>query len=134
MSRADDSPLSAAELEHFRRILTKRLLQLQARVVRDLHDEMEAPLEDDQARADSLDEATRLDLENSRLRMDERSAALAQAIDLAIGRITRGDYGICVECERPIERERLELVPWTLRCAADQEALESERHAHPPTL
>src|SRR5260370_6119708 len=66
--------------------------------------------------------------------MDEREAALARAMEEALDRIDRGDYGICVDCQRPIEIERLEVVPWAIRCAADQEAFEKQRQMLPPTL
>jgi DnaK suppressor protein len=44
----------------------------------------------------------------------------------ALERIDQGTYGICVDCKRPIERERLEAVPWAVRCVADQERFERE--------
>ncbi len=39
----------------------------------------------------------------------------------ALQRIENGTYGICVDCGRPIERARLEAVPWTPYCLVDQE-------------
>jgi len=43
------------------------------------------------------------------------------AIDAALRRIEDGTYGKCVDCGRPIEPARLEAVPWTPYCRADQE-------------
>jgi DnaK suppressor protein len=39
-----------------------------------------------------------------------------QAIDAALGRLTRGAYGICGDCGDPIELVRLEALPFTTTC------------------
>jgi DnaK suppressor protein len=39
----------------------------------------------------------------------------------ALRRIDDGSYGICIDCDRPIEPARLEAVPWTPYCLADQQ-------------
>ena len=43
-------------------------------------------------------------------------AARLEKIDEAIKRIDEGSYGICVECEKPIPKKRLEFLPFALRC------------------
>jgi len=42
---------------------------------------------------------------------------ILRAIDNALKRIEEGTYGICEVCGGPIEKERLELLPWTTLCA-----------------
>jgi len=59
--------------------------------------------------ADSYDEETRL----RELDQDRRWLA---AIRDALRRETQGIYGLCVECEQPIERNRLDAVPWARHC------------------
>ena len=39
-------------------------------------------------------------------------------LDLALERIEKGDYGICVSCGEPIDRERLKAVPHARLCLA----------------
>jgi len=39
----------------------------------------------------------------------------------ALQRIEDGSFGNCTDCGRPIEPARLEAVPWTPYCRADQE-------------
>jgi DnaK suppressor protein len=46
-------------------------------------------------------------------------------VDAALKRMERGTYGICIECGQPIERERLEAIPWAERCIRDQERFEA---------
>jgi DnaK suppressor protein len=51
------------------------------------------------------------------------SETLEQVND-ALGRIERGSYGKCGTCGKAIEPARLEAIPWTPYCKADQERLE----------
>lgn len=44
----------------------------------------------------------------------------------AITRVNEGTYGECIDCGRPIEPARLEAVPWTPYCLADQEKHDRE--------
>lgn len=37
-------------------------------------------------------------------------------LDQALERIENGVYGICTDCKQPISKERLEAVPYALKC------------------
>lgn len=43
-------------------------------------------------------------------------AATLEKIDAAIRRIDDGSYGICLDCEKPIPKKRLEFLPFAQRC------------------
>ncbi|HWD91869.1 MAG TPA: TraR/DksA C4-type zinc finger protein [Verrucomicrobiae bacterium] len=47
-------------------------------------------------------------------------------IDEALMRIQRGTYGVCEITGKPIERERLEAIPWTRFSAAAEKELEKD--------
>jgi len=47
-----------------------------------------------------------------------------QQIREALNRITDKTYGICTNCENPIQPKRLEAVPWTGFCVQCQDLLE----------
>jgi RNA polymerase-binding transcription factor DksA len=47
-------------------------------------------------------------------------------IDEALDRIQNGKYGICELTGKPIERERLDAIPWTRFCAAAEKQLEND--------
>lgn len=47
-------------------------------------------------------------------------------VDQALDRIRAGKYGICELTGKPIERERLEAVPWTRFCTLAEKQLEAE--------
>jgi RNA polymerase-binding protein DksA len=52
-----------------------------------------------------------------------------QAIDAALERINRGDYGICDGCGMPIATQRLQLVPEAIMCMDCKRAAEEEATA-----
>src|SRR6188474_325247 len=54
-----------------------------------------------------------------------------QLVDEALGRIQKGDFGVCQECAKPIGEKRLQAVPWTPLCIACQEKLEQEESRLP---
>lgn len=45
-------------------------------------------------------------------------AAQLEDVEGAIQRIDRGKYGLCEDCEKPIPRSRLEVLPFARRCLA----------------
>jgi RNA polymerase-binding protein DksA len=48
--------------------------------------------------------------------LEENSEELLAKIDAALQRIEDGTYGICTNCGREIQRERLEATPWAELC------------------
>jgi DnaK suppressor protein len=40
-------------------------------------------------------------------------------VERALAKIDEGTYGACDVCEGPIGEERLEAIPWAVRCIAD---------------
>lgn len=73
--------------------------------------------------ADAATDVTMAEYDQTVLRTIEEEL---HEIALALRRLEQGTYGICVDCGRPIERERLEAVPWAARCLVDQERFERE--------
>jgi DnaK suppressor protein len=51
----------------------------------------------------------------------ESEEELLRKIDVALLRIRDGAYGICDECKKPINPERLEYLPWATLCIKCQE-------------
>jgi DnaK suppressor protein len=46
----------------------------------------------------------------------EREQQHLSQIQLALGRIEAGTFGLCQTCGKPIAPERLEVLPWALDC------------------
>jgi len=79
------------------------------------------------AHGDSLDVATSAGDREITFMLKSRELDELRAIEDAIQRIDSDDYGICANCEDPIELKRLEAIPWARFCRACQEELESRR-------
>ena len=45
-------------------------------------------------------------------------------VQAALRRDHAGDFGLCVECQQPVQKKRLEAVPWALLCMECQELQE----------
>jgi RNA polymerase-binding protein DksA len=54
----------------------------------------------------------------------DRSYDLQVQVDEAMGRLARGEYGLCMDCGAPIGMQRLRVLPFALRCLRCQERSE----------
>lgn len=54
-----------------------------------------------------------------------RTATALHEIESALGRIDAGDYGLCIDCDEPIDLRRLQAHPAALRCARCQQRAEA---------
>ena len=73
---------------------------------------------------DSADKASAVAQESIDYAEAERDNRELNEIEAAIGRLERGDYGVCMDCEQAIPFTRLRANPAALRCADCQEVLE----------
>lgn len=53
-------------------------------------------------------------------------------VEAALQRIATGTFGICINCNEPIARERLEAYPTAKRCLKCQRAYERSKGIPPP--
>ncbi len=60
------------------------------------------------------------------------AAQTLKEVDAALQRIVTGEYGLCIDCGKPIEPKRLEAVPWTPFCLQDQEKHDAQGAAATP--
>lgn len=70
----------------------------------------------DRVGRDSLDESTDEAMYATKLRLHDREKFLLIKIDAALGRMERGEFGMCEDCEEPIGVERLKARPVTTLC------------------
>jgi len=80
----------------------------------------------DQHEADQGTETHELELDETTLLILE---AELENVQLARQRLEEGLYGICVDCGKEIQPERLEAVPEAIRCIEDQRRYEGELRA-----
>ncbi len=57
----------------------------------------------------------------TRIRLRQTDGKLLRAIDDALARILREEFGICADCGELISKARLEAVPWTRHCKMCEE-------------
>ena len=76
---------------------------------------------------DSGDEALSLSLERLKNSLEKTEIDELNQIDEALNKISKGDYGICIDCAQPISNKRLESFPYAARCIICQEAAEERR-------
>lgn len=68
---------------------------------------------DDSKGGDEGDQTMRALAESEFLSMHQRLRSQLMEIEMALGRIESGLYGVCEETEEPIEVDRLLAIPWT---------------------
>ena len=76
---------------------------------------------------DPIDEVTSAEGKAVAFEESSREWQTLRQVRDALQRIENSTYGKCMECGRPIEPARLEAVPWTPYCRADQEKYDRER-------
>jgi len=60
------------------------------------------------------------------LRLNSLDYHQLRLVDEALDRLGTGDYGICLECERPIAPKRLRALSWARYCVECQETMAAE--------
>jgi DnaK suppressor protein len=76
-------------------------------------------------RGDPIDMAAHETVAATQFRVHHTDGKLLRAIEGALMRIQREDFGICTECGQSISKPRLEAVPWTKLCRDCKEQRDS---------
>jgi DnaK suppressor protein len=106
------------DIEYFRqRLLAKEqeLLDLIARFENEARGLPSGEVED------FADQATSIELKTVALEESALVAETLRQVRDALRRIDEGTFGKCIDCGRPIEPARLEAIPWTPYCLADEQ-------------
>ncbi|MFQ5763544.1 MAG: TraR/DksA family transcriptional regulator [Rhodospirillales bacterium] len=111
-------------LARYRRLLEKRRDELMAShdKNKDLRNETEKETHADMA--DMAASAYTREFLYSLSNSDRQNLMLVEA---ALERIEEKDYGLCIECEEKIGKERLDALPWARYCVNCQELVETGR-------
>lgn len=104
--------LSGQDLLKFKRMFEQQRTDLSTQPALPGADEAMAPA----PVADELDQS-RLELERAlQWRLQARESKYLQKVQAALERIANGTFGLCADCEEPIELRRLEARPTTTSC------------------
>jgi DnaK suppressor protein len=113
-----EQPLSPNEIQVYDRRLRSLLETLHV----ETEDELDTLSTFADQRGDSGDEAAEEAALDPELTVQEVADEQQVLVERALERIAAGTYGRCVTCGRPIERERLDVVPEASECAEDARA------------
>jgi DnaK suppressor protein len=110
---AESEPYMSKSLEEVRRDLAwmREQLDLRLRRIRNDVGHRFQPLS-----ADAGERAQETENDEVLQRLEQGTTDLIGQYQHAIERIDQGRYGICEDCELPIETERLEALPQATRC------------------
>ena len=115
--------LTKAQVEEFRTILNEKRARLLHEAKRTLDHEM---VIDSDERMDEVDQASSEYMQAFSFRLRGRERFLMDKIDHALRKIEEHTYGICEECEEPIQVKRLQARPEAQLCIQCKEAQEKE--------
>jgi RNA polymerase-binding transcription factor DksA len=90
--------------------LESRLAELKGRLT-EIEEELDEP-----ASRDAEERAVEREDDEVLERLGLAGQKEVRAIELALQRIERGDYGVCDTCGAEITDERLEILPYTVKC------------------
>jgi DnaK suppressor protein len=114
--------MKAKDLAYFKDLLIKQRAEILNKT--DAFKE-ESKVEKD-TQGDEGDQAvTELTLTLS-LRLHERHAQLLQKVDRTLGKIEEGSFGLCEQCEEPLNINRLKARPVATLCVACKEEQENQ--------
>lgn len=110
------------KVESFRKVLFERRENL----ARDLRQATQNFIADDEAYADSVDQASAEADKTLAMQMKNRERDMLWQIDEALRRIDSGSFGECERCDESISEARIKAFPLTTLCIDCKAELESE--------
>jgi|SRR5579862_182020 len=116
------------DTSRYKRMLLDKERDLEAEIG-GLESQVRAAPED--TRGDEADQAVSSEQRDMAAQQHEVVIATLKQVRAALQRIEDGTFGTCVNCGRPIEKARLDAIPWTPYCLEDQEAEASSDNRSP---
>jgi DnaK suppressor protein len=110
------------KLEHYRKVLETRRLNLRESVARSEEDGRAAQMTD--SAQDIADRAASSYQKEFLFARSNSDRQFLQMVERALSNISEGTYGECEQCGNEINERRLEAVPWARHCIACQEKQE----------
>jgi len=110
------------KVEHYRKLLEARRLNLRASVARTEEDGRAA--QDTDSAQDIADRASGSYQKEFLFARSNNDRQFLQMVEHALSNITEGSYGECEQCGNEINERRLDAVPWARHCIACQEKQE----------
>jgi DnaK suppressor protein len=119
---------TAMDLQRYRQRLLRLKESLAARTGRDITSGREQLID---TAADAGDASVADESESEDFTEAELDATILQQVEEALRRLEDGTYGQCIVDGGPIERKRLDAVPWTPYCIKHLKLLEAASRPKP---
>jgi DnaK suppressor protein len=119
---------TAMDLQRYRQRLLRLKASLAARTGRDITSGREQLID---TAADAGDASVADESESEDFTEAELDATILQQVEEALRRLEDGTYGQCIVDGGPIERKRLDAVPWTPYCIKHLKLLEAASRPKP---
>ena len=103
--------------------LCARLLAERATLLSDRHHQLQVLTRPENTAAE--DQVPLLHEQFVAISTTSRNQRKLASIQAALDRLTRGEFGVCEECEQEIPLKRLQAVPWAAYCVPCQQRMES---------
>lgn len=115
----NNTPLTEKELKHFKEKLDqeKRETETMIQDLKDSLDSLNNTADDVQSSQDhhQADLGTKENRKATILKEIEKQKEKLDQIIVALDRMETGNYGICIDTGEPIQKERLEAIPYAIR-------------------
>jgi DnaK suppressor protein len=119
------------DIEKYRKMLIAKQQEILADLNRAVLSGREAP---ETGGLDLVDESVMSERKESGFAQADRDRKLLQEIQDALGRISDGTYGLCLEDGEQIDEARLKAVPWARYCVKHQKLHDTTAQDEEPTL
>lgn len=115
----NNTPLTDEELDHFKKKLNQEKSEAESMIqdLKESFDSLNNTSDDVQSSQDhhQADLGTKENRKATILKKIEKQREKLDQIIIALDRIETGNYGICVDTGEPIQKERLEAMPYAIR-------------------
>ena len=111
-------------LEGYKKKLLDKRRELTQAYIRDKNYGRES---DDGGTQDLADKASTSYTKEFLYSLSNTERSVLQQVERALLRIREGEFGVCEECDAPIQKKRLDAVPWARYCLSCQEAVDRGR-------
>jgi len=111
-------------LEGYKKKLLDKRRELTQAYIRDKNYGRES---DDGGTQDLADKASTSYTKEFLYSLSNTERSVLQQVERALLRIRQGGFGVCEECGEPMQKKRLDAVPWARYCLSCQEAMDRGR-------
>jgi DnaK suppressor protein len=113
----------------YKQVLENKKRELEDEIIRQRSEGREARTAEVE---DPIDAVTSSEGQAAAFELTMNLSNTLEAVRDALARIEDGSYGRCIDCGRPIEKARLDAVPWTPYCREDQEQHDARSKENAP--